>query len=602
MIINQFRIKGFRSIKEELTFDVHEGLILVGPNNSGKTNIMKSLRYFFTGYDNKYSYRKEFDLSFGEEKSFTNISCTFSFSDNGIDEEIYELFQLAKNQLSIISDEERQHKNITIYLTFSANSKPTYRIYPNHKRPAGNNEKSQYSRTERKLIEKILNRFSIHYIPSDKNTQQLYDELVLPFLWKKSYSAISQHIALISSTMEQTASSLNEYLKRSGMEHIECLFTFPDTPERIFKDIEFQILDPHKTTIFSKGMGIQSAALLAAFNWITEQEISEGKNVLWLLEEPESYLHPELSHLCSKLINALKEKSQVFITTHSMSFVPSDPSIIAGIYLEDNWTKVRKFKNYLEATDKIRKSLGVKVSDFFNMNTYNVIVEGETDRDYMKIIINFLNSNNILKNKYQILTSERVSFLDFGGVSGVEGFIKALFEYIRNEKPTVIMLDGDDAGIKCSRAIKNYLGNKGIHLENNKDIIIGRDRFPIEGLFPDEWIKNIHDNYAPWFEDFSMDAQGQILPFKIRDQSKTPFFNKIREFIHNSKDNEWLLRWTPLLNIIESSLENQGKRIYGTSQHHLIGGADTSQETIPESNQSHKIDDDFDDFEMEYQP
>ena len=67
MRIISVRIKNFRTITADQTLNIRNGLTLIGPNNSGKTNALLALYYFFTGHDNKYNYDPERDLPFSSK-------------------------------------------------------------------------------------------------------------------------------------------------------------------------------------------------------------------------------------------------------------------------------------------------------------------------------------------------------------------------------------------------------------------------------------------------------------------------------------------------------------------------------------------------------
>ena len=53
MKLNTVRIKNFRTITSEQSIHIENGVTLVGANNSGKTNALLAIYYFFTGYENK---------------------------------------------------------------------------------------------------------------------------------------------------------------------------------------------------------------------------------------------------------------------------------------------------------------------------------------------------------------------------------------------------------------------------------------------------------------------------------------------------------------------------------------------------------------------
>jgi len=65
MKIEGLRIRNFRTIGSEQHIDLTRGLTIVGPNSSGKTNILRAIEMLFTGLDNKLGYDVKRDLTFG---------------------------------------------------------------------------------------------------------------------------------------------------------------------------------------------------------------------------------------------------------------------------------------------------------------------------------------------------------------------------------------------------------------------------------------------------------------------------------------------------------------------------------------------------------
>lgn len=186
MKINSVSVKGYRTIKEELAFSMDRSITFVGPNNSGKTNTLKAIKYFFTGYENKFSYDFEADICKGEKSLRTNIQLTVGEINQQEDFEIIETVNAIRAALLIAPGPVEE---ITLYLTFSPNSNPVYRVYPNSKSPKGSDGVA-YSRLVRRLFDLILDRVSIHYIPSEKSVVELYKGLVEPFLFRELYGVI----------------------------------------------------------------------------------------------------------------------------------------------------------------------------------------------------------------------------------------------------------------------------------------------------------------------------------------------------------------------------------------------------------------------------
>lgn len=557
MRISNARIRGYRTLKDEIELDLSKGLTLVGPNNAGKTNALKAIRLFFTGYDNSLEYSRDIDLSKGQ-KAQTNIALTFTGSPES-DAEFYDNVQKLRDLLDLPPATAGE---VTVYLTFSNNSNPVYRVFPNSKRPTNGTLNAQYSRHERTLIDYVLERFRVHYIPSDKGISQLYNDLVLPFLVKKAFGVVQPHLKKVSEALSEASAKLNQTLSESGLTDVSCSFNFPSTPEFLSKDIHFDISDPGQTSIFSKGMGIQSTALMAAFEWITQQEMDSGKSVVWLLEEPESYLHPELVNHSNNIISRLRSQSQVVITTHALGFVPQDPKALLGVEREDGWTQIKKYKTYREASQRIRQSLGVQFSDFYNLATYNVFVEGETDREMIQAIVELLRSTEAVLSM-NLMTSSELGILDWGGVKSLDGFMRATYEFIRVERPCMIMLDGDEAGDRTRRDLQQFFGNKGIPFEANLHFVSVRKGFAMEGLFPDAWIIEMRDQHPGWFKDFSVDAAGDLQPFTLKDDNKRSANTYLLTKARTASDFAWADKWLAVLKVLDDGLQRQADRIYG---------------------------------------
>jgi predicted ATP-dependent endonuclease of OLD family len=51
MKIESLRIRNFRTIAQEQTIDFSKGVTIVGPNSSGKTNILKAIEMIFAGFE-----------------------------------------------------------------------------------------------------------------------------------------------------------------------------------------------------------------------------------------------------------------------------------------------------------------------------------------------------------------------------------------------------------------------------------------------------------------------------------------------------------------------------------------------------------------------
>jgi ABC-type cobalamin/Fe3+-siderophores transport system ATPase subunit len=581
MQLSEIKIRNFRTIRHEQVIPLAGGMTLVGPNSSGKTNILRAIQILFTGQENTFSYNREQDLTFGESKSRTSILATFTGVPEGVDKAIY----ASIDELHKLQGTVRQNDVLTLSLYFNEQNTPVYGFFPNTKRPTDGTKNAQYSRIHKQLVADVLASFCVYYVPSAKNMRQLYEDLLAPFLRRLAAKALEPHVVAVQETLNDVAESLNEQLRLAGLENLKTSFSIPgNSLERLLTNFDFLLEDPSKTPLYDKGMGIQATALLASFMWVTLEHAKQGKNVIWLLEEPESYLHPQLSSACLRLLEALNKNALLVKSTHALNFVPQNPQEVRGVQFvpqkaegggaKENaaagkkkvapkdgiavlWqTEVSAFKTYVDATSRLREFLGVRFSDFYNLGVHNVFVEGQTDRETLKW---FLELPSTQQQAWPRLRDAH--FLDWGGVKHMGGFLRAAYPFIQKERACVSLFDGDPAGDNERRALQHYFGNGDIPFQANRDFVVVRDRYAIEGLFPDQWIIEIHEAHANWFNDFSMDAANNLQPFDVNDKHKQQVLAELKKRGEAAPNDEWQAGLNVVCGAIETALDLQTQRL-----------------------------------------
>lgn len=547
MDLKEIRVRNFRTIEAEQHVKIPGRMTLVGPNNSGKTNLLRALQVLFTGYDNRHGYTRDSDLTFGAGRARTSITATFDGDESGEDKEIYDSI----DELHSLQGTARQGSQMLLTLYFTDTNTPVYSFFPNVKRPQAGAQSAQYSRIHKSLVTTLLEQFSLHYVPSAKGVDQIYDELLTPFLRQKVSKVMEPHIKDIEKTLAEAADALNTELVAANLSGFTASFSLPsESIEELFAGFDFMISDPQKTPIYRKGMGIQTTALLAAFRWITKQEKEAGRTVIWLLEEPESYLHPNLAFNCNEILENLAEDAIVLKTTHSMAFVPQDPNHVCGTQINSkNRTEIRTFDTFNEAVVAIRTALGIKFSDFYNLSTYNVFVEGKTDRAIFQWFLDFI---PVVHKEWRCLRDAK--FEDFGGIPHLAGFLRATYQFIQEERACVSVFDGDEAGDKARRDLQRYFGNKDIPFEANRNFVSVRSGFAIEGLFPDNWVQELYEEHPGWFEIFSVDATGALEPFRIKDGRKKSAQDRLIQRAEEEEGLEWADKFCRVCDVIDSAL------------------------------------------------
>lgn len=550
MKIESIKIKNFRTIDSDLTISMEKGLTIVGPNSSGKTNILKSIEMFFTGLENKSKYIHSRDFPEKLETGQTSLVGSFVFESQDI-----EALDVYNSLNKCLETPKESTGKVNVYLTFTKVGTPSYRVFVGEKH--NEEKKKDFTNYEGKLLEVIMASFECHYVPSAKSINNLYKDLLLPFIKKYISVTLQDKLNDIKHGLSEISDAIDNQLANVGMGYIKSFFQLPnDSLQDLLSSFEYHLSDPVKTEIERKGMGIQSAAIISSFTWITQEELKLGKKSVWLIEEPESYLHPELASSCNEMLKILGNNSHLITTTHSLNFVPQDPKRIIGTRMVDGYSKFTEFDSYTKATSTIRESLGVKFSDFCNLGLLNIFVEGKTDRELFQWVLSKIKVKATTKHEWENVRESE--FLDFGGTSALEGFVKATYEYIRKERPVVIILDGDEAGDKTRRNLQGYLGKKNITFSSNKQFVMLPKGFTLEGLFLESWIIEANEKHPNWFKDFSTDMNGKLLPFSAKSETTK---GQLREFLKRKAleaDNEdWAIHFCDLFDVLDGALECQ---------------------------------------------
>lgn len=448
----------------------------------------------------------------------------------------------------------------------SPSDNPVYQFFPNARKTGSPAEQTAFSRLQSKLVADLFGLFSVQYVPAAKTMDQLNSELLMPFMVKKVARTITPYVPEIESSLEAVAATINAALAEAGLAHFVASFGFPNNSlEALLSGFDFALGDPRRTSIQHKGQGVQSVALLASLIWISEQLRLQGSRPIWLLEEPESYLHPELSRSALDLVDQLRKESTVLITTHALAFVPQNVQRISGVSLVDGMTRIEAFRNYREATENLSRALGVAFSDYFNLSEINVLVEGQSDKDLIPWAMQTIDS--VTEQEYPLLFA--AAFLDFGGVKHLSGFLRANYGFIRRERVAVPVFDGDEAGTKERRELQQYFGQKQIPFQSNQDYLSVRDRFAIEGLFPDTWIQDIHHEHPTWFDEFSEDSQGNLEPYRVKSAHKAGVINVLSKRAESDASQSWSGPWISFLSALESALRFHRLRLEGTRNENL---------------------------------
>jgi len=224
----------------------------------------------------------------------------------------------------------------------------------------------------------------------------------------------------IEKEMQLEAQSIKTYMN----DYVSTLNNVEIIPTIIWKDaiksvdVSFQFDGDSKPIPMShKGTGYRRLFMVARFRFLAEKK--KGKNITYLIEEPETFLHPSAQE---DLLNAFRDLStdnQIIITTHSPVFAGAtnyNSVILCKKNSQSIYDYVESGKEN-EFIDNIVKELGIKPS--YNLKDHHekiVFVESSNDSKFYDLVCQKLIGTNLLKNK-------KVLVLPFGGGEDIESFL-----------------------------------------------------------------------------------------------------------------------------------------------------------------------------------
>ena len=326
MKLKKFGIKYFRSIKDILiNFPDNKPLILFGPNNAGKTNILTAISIALGESYPTYREMDDSDYYFRNKKAYKNIDFYCKFDDN-------------------YYSDKYGHTVSNIYITYNHdNGDNIDNIFHN-----GDYKKLYITAEQRAKCQAV-------YLDAIRNIGSLLS-------YNSKYTLLSKFSTQVHRSLkEEKKLELNELFEKvktlfNESEKFKSFFdTFKSSIEDTVKgfvhtlDVDFSGYDPNNYTkslrIVGKedgfvrsfeelGSGEQQTLIMAFVKAYMETFNSE--NFILIIEEPEAHLHPIAQRWLKKYIYAMcKSGIQVIISTHSPEFI--DANNIEGL--------VKVFKN-----------------------------------------------------------------------------------------------------------------------------------------------------------------------------------------------------------------------------------------------------------------
>lgn len=410
MKIKRLHIKNYKSIKELEIDDAQDALILVGRNNSGKSVILDAIR---VALGDKTVNMPDFNgpegnIIIGMELEFAYEDLSF-LHGNGIVKKMknYDLWlkSFCQRLPSFIPDEEGGGI-LTFEYVFDKNGNEKYRD--------GIKKNNTYIRN---VLPRIY--FVDHYrnnidilkdimmFSNDDNFAEFKADRCIFDSAKKCSQCFDcmgvinrkkpQELTLVETSrlmqykmfslnLNTFADRLNSYFSKNGGGDLKIRYEIKFDADELF-NIETIVENPSRKTydsFDSMGEGFRSIYILSLLETYINSDNDTAPYII-MIEEPETYLHPQLQKIASEILYRLSKKNQVIFSTHEPEMLFNfTTKQIRQIYCDEfHMTAVRKDTDI----DDILNDLGFTANDMMNVS-FVFIVEGKQDRSRLPLLLN----------------------------------------------------------------------------------------------------------------------------------------------------------------------------------------------------------------------
>jgi putative ATP-dependent endonuclease of OLD family len=480
MRIKSIRMHNFRSIQNE-TVRLNEYTALIGPNNSGKSNVIAALLFF---YDELKLKDTDFLCCPDCKPNELFVDVEFVELSNELHESLPEQYRLPENRLKVRRSAKKNSKAVYTGFTLTDGKESLFDTDFFGAKGVG----------KAKIGDVI-------YIPALKNVAQelkttgsatmtkLLKEIVEPGLHEsKQYKAFSDAVVGLSDKLRKIPVENLEEWNGKSISGIECFLNKELAGWDCTVMVDSQPLDPAKLAqqsatltieesghfpfpVESKGQGLQRSlevALVKLWAEVSRRKDREGPQkdkkvfrpefTLLLIEEPEAFQHPEQQYRFYfqhpqqqyRFYADLRELSsgdnqQVIASTHSPYFVTPhihDMSSIVRVLKKENKSHAKSLSDDFietvlkeEEVNKFRYHLWLNQerNEMFFADTV-LLVEGPTE----KVLFNWVLQNG---RGLQSCHGQKCFVMDCGGKFQMGKFMRLLGQF---EIPHLVVHDRDD--------------------------------------------------------------------------------------------------------------------------------------------------------------
>ncbi len=444
--ISKISVKNFRSLLN-ISIEPVQGVVSIcGTNNIGKTNFLRAIKLFFTEGTSDWCEQTDIPnhIYNGSRGGGTKTTISIDFIDpiSNHSTRIEKIYQ---------SKSDEDQCQIVVY---------------KHSVELSDEE----ARIEAK---KVIGSFECYFLEASNIdipalVADILNEDVLPLALDRrrgknqqsALNSLNDFIEKSKTTLTAVEVELTGIFKET-LDKVESISSddwalkliFPEynyLRDAIANMVNFTLVDSNSNSLEFKGSGMQRLVLLSLIRYINRKSIT--KTIVWLIDEPESFLQPSLQKAIYSELKAEANQCHIYLATHSPHFV--DLNNLQNSYLFDVLgTETKQYARrpntsfivneigcdsnltLYEKSIKIKTHFGMERGDLWEVMPLNILVEGDTDKKYLQAYFQFCNieTPNIMVAK---------------GAPSYKGYLTYINSYCESfqTKPAINALFDKDSG------------------------------------------------------------------------------------------------------------------------------------------------------------
>lgn len=383
MELVSFSVSNFRSVTSAYKLPIRRPTVLIGPNNEGKSNILRALvsSLQFLGSLGGVRLSNGRIASVVRAKEIYDWVRDFPVSLQAKSPEgdtVFDLeFRLTPAEVEEFRAEVKSSLNGTlpIQLRFGPEVSKLIVTKPGKGGPALTKKAQAVARF-------VARHIHIAYIPAVRTASaavQIVNDLVdRELALVEAQPAYQAAMAAVADLQRPVLAAIGASIKLTLQEflpNVKNVAVEISTDARyraLRRSSEIVIDDGTATPLDKKGDGVQSLAALSLMKYASHSGSSNRQLVL-AIEEPESHLHPRAIHQLRGVLDELSNQHQVILTTHC-------PLFVDRTNLKSNIVVNKKRASPAKNVAELRDILGVRASDNLRNAEVALVVEGEDDR------------------------------------------------------------------------------------------------------------------------------------------------------------------------------------------------------------------------------